>query len=237
MRKGFTLVELSIVLVVIGLLIGGILASQSMIRTAKINKTIKMLSEFDVATTNFHTKFKQLPGDTNKFPRPDGNFGNNDGIITYQESVAFWEHLSKGVGLKNAKGANYVAVDWAGPALAAMTSINYPELPLDQDRSELPLGLSVWTGNSGPYANRPYFQYMSGPLWMEPIHSALRPADVYAIDRKIDDGLSTNTGRVYADARGSNEPDPCVSGNDYVTSSNAYACELHVIIGTITGTN
>lgn len=37
MKRGFTLVELSIVLVIIGLLVGGILAAQSMISTAKLN--------------------------------------------------------------------------------------------------------------------------------------------------------------------------------------------------------
>ncbi len=63
--KGFTLVELAIVLVVIGLMIGGILVAQSMIETSRINAQIKQLQQLDVLTQNFTTKFNRLPGDAN----------------------------------------------------------------------------------------------------------------------------------------------------------------------------
>ena len=64
-RKGFTLIELAIVLVIIGLLIGGILAAQSMIETAKINAQIKQLQQLDITTQNFLGKYNRLPGDIN----------------------------------------------------------------------------------------------------------------------------------------------------------------------------
>lgn len=63
LSRGFTLVELSIVLVIIGLLIGGILAAQSMIETAKINAQVKQLRQFEIATSNFILNFKSLPGE------------------------------------------------------------------------------------------------------------------------------------------------------------------------------
>ena len=53
MKKGFTLVELSIVLVIIGLLIGGILVAQSMIHTAKIQNTVRLIQQMDTAVSNF----------------------------------------------------------------------------------------------------------------------------------------------------------------------------------------
>lgn len=77
MKKGFTLVELSIVLVIIGLLIGGILAAQSMVTTTKIQRFIREMQQLDVAVRNFQTKFKTIPGDSKSFG------GNGDGFIDY----------------------------------------------------------------------------------------------------------------------------------------------------------
>lgn len=80
MKKGFTLVELSIVLVVIGLLIGGILAAQSMIINSKSKTMMADLRQIDVAITNFKTKYNSLPGDSARF-NPTGA-GNGDGFVT-----------------------------------------------------------------------------------------------------------------------------------------------------------
>ena len=64
-QHGFTLIEISIVLVIIGLLIGGILAAQSMIETAKIQAEIRQLQQIDIVTQDFITKYNRLPGDRN----------------------------------------------------------------------------------------------------------------------------------------------------------------------------
>lgn len=55
-KKGFTLVELAIVLVIIGLLIGGILVAQSMIGTSKITAAISQIQQFDAGVESFKTK-------------------------------------------------------------------------------------------------------------------------------------------------------------------------------------
>ncbi len=65
-REGFTLVEISIVLVVIGLMVGGILVAQSMIESAKIHAQIKQFHQLDVMTRNFATKYQQIPGDIDR---------------------------------------------------------------------------------------------------------------------------------------------------------------------------
>ena len=82
-RKGFTLVELSIVLVIIGLLIGGILAAQSMIETTKVNKIVSQIQQYDAMVTNFQTKYNGLPGDSKAMGCTDAGYGTacDDGLI------------------------------------------------------------------------------------------------------------------------------------------------------------
>ena len=66
MKRGFTLVELSIVLVIVGLLIGGVLVAQSMISTAQIHSTIKEVGQYQIAVRLYQEKFNALPGDDPK---------------------------------------------------------------------------------------------------------------------------------------------------------------------------
>ena len=95
MKKGFTLVELSIVLVIIGLLIGGILVAQSMIEATRVQSAIREVQQYSVLFGNFKERYGQLPGDTNLFP----DAGDKDGLIEYPgggaqgEWYRAWQHL------------------------------------------------------------------------------------------------------------------------------------------------
>lgn len=60
---GFTLIELSIVLVIIGLVIGGVLVGRTLITSAEIRGTISQIEKFDTATNTFRLKYGYLPGD------------------------------------------------------------------------------------------------------------------------------------------------------------------------------
>src|SRR5688572_26961908 len=108
MRKGFTLVELSIVLVIVGLLTAGILVAQSMISTARIQSFVRQIQEFDIAVTNFKTKFNGLPGDSTAMGCSntaqstcgnnvieDDSFVTNDNLTLYfnGEAANFWPDL------------------------------------------------------------------------------------------------------------------------------------------------
>jgi prepilin-type N-terminal cleavage/methylation domain-containing protein len=62
-KSGFTLIELSIVLVIIGLIVGGVLVGQDLIRAASVRATISQIERYNTAVNTFQTKYGDLPGD------------------------------------------------------------------------------------------------------------------------------------------------------------------------------
>lgn len=62
-RNGFTLIEISIVLVIIGLIVAGILTGRSLIKSAEMNAIISQITKLKTATTTFRLKYGSLPGD------------------------------------------------------------------------------------------------------------------------------------------------------------------------------
>ncbi len=63
-QRGFTLIEMSIVLVIIGLIVGGVLVGQDLIRAAGVRATVTQIEKYNTAVNTFRTKYNnQLPGD------------------------------------------------------------------------------------------------------------------------------------------------------------------------------
>lgn len=62
-QRGFTLVELAIVLVIIGLLLGGILKGQELIAATRVNSTVAQVKAIDAAAYTFQDTYGGLPGD------------------------------------------------------------------------------------------------------------------------------------------------------------------------------
>lgn len=64
MNRGFTLIELSIVLVIIGLIVGGVLTGRDLIKAAEARAQIAQIEKYNTAVHTFQTKYnRQLPGD------------------------------------------------------------------------------------------------------------------------------------------------------------------------------
>ncbi len=82
-QKGFTLIEIAIVLVIIGLLLGGILKGRSFIESAKTKNVIKQAESLEAAIYGYQDKYSYYPGDDpNAGSRWSGvSNGNGDGLI------------------------------------------------------------------------------------------------------------------------------------------------------------
>jgi prepilin-type N-terminal cleavage/methylation domain-containing protein len=78
-KEGFTLVEIAIVMVIIGLLIGGVLKGQAMIQNAKVKRVAKQADEIRAAVMSFYDKYGMYPGDENIAAIPPGTDGEGNG--------------------------------------------------------------------------------------------------------------------------------------------------------------
>ena len=111
-QKGFTLVEIAIVLVIIGLLLGGILKGQEMITQAKIKNIISDFSGISAAFHGYQDRYRALPGDDAGAPArwagsPPAIAGMGNGVVagTYNnagaactnavEACIWWDHLRR----------------------------------------------------------------------------------------------------------------------------------------------
>jgi len=113
-EAGFTLVEIAIVLVIIGLLLGGVLKGQEMITQAKIKNIINDFNGVTVAVTSYQDRYRAIPGDdqnaSTRWTTQAPASGNGDGIVAgfynandtsgtggappaAAESNLFWQHL------------------------------------------------------------------------------------------------------------------------------------------------
>lgn len=103
-QSGFTLIEIAIVLVIIGLLLGGVLKGQELINSAKVKNLGNDLRSVQTAVFAFQDKYKALPGDyaaaATTFATPTAaTAGDGNGTIavggTPDESVQAWDHLRR----------------------------------------------------------------------------------------------------------------------------------------------
>ncbi|MDJ0916084.1 MAG: prepilin-type N-terminal cleavage/methylation domain-containing protein [Desulfobacterales bacterium] len=78
-QAGFTLVEIAIVMIIIGLLIGGVLKGKAMIQNAKVKRLVSDVDKMRAAVLTYQDKYGMLPGDENDPNTPPGDTFNAGG--------------------------------------------------------------------------------------------------------------------------------------------------------------
>ncbi len=209
---GFTLIELSISLLVIALIIGSVLVGVDLIHTARLQRILTQLDSYNKAVGTFRDKYHELPGDLSNAitfwgadtacpntaytasPHAatcngDGNgqVGNLyvDGGITNYEIYRFWQQLADASLVEGA----YNGIAGAGSSIQSLPPINVPAGPLDNTGFTL-LYIFRPAGDINYWAST----YGHSFLFGEPggsgmtTSAALSPREAFILDTKIDDG-------------------------------------------------
>lgn len=202
--KAFTLVELSIVIVIIGLIIAGLTAGQSLVKASKTRKLLQDVANYKTAINTFKIQYDAVPGDMVNASQyfsaciddmSNGNTcnGNNNKLITpINESYRFWQHLALSGLINGSYTGTFTVTD------NVTEGVNSPVTPFQ--------GFNLWPKNNTSQYGRPaaaknnfhYRGVFNGG------GGAFTATEAYNIDLKIDDGLA-DRGWVAA------EDTPCVT--------------------------
>mgnify|MGYP003385900906 CR=1 FL=1 len=221
-KYAFSLVELSIVLVILGLLVGGVLTGRSLIHAAELRAVSTEYTRYFTAVQSFRDKYFALPGDMNNaasfWGAADGSTGNTAGCATTagtgtqtcngngngvienaasssNEAFRFWQQLAN-VGLIS---GNYVGIT-QGTTNSSATATNSPASKLANGywySSNLPTQSANGNFFDGTYGNYLALGGLVTNQW--PYVSLFIPEELWNIDTKLDDGKPA-TGKIVAAA-------------------------------------
>jgi prepilin-type N-terminal cleavage/methylation domain-containing protein len=232
--RGFTLVELSIVLVILGLLAGGVLAGQGLIRAAELRSITTDQQRFLIAIRAFRDQYRSLPGDMPNAtlvwgaqdPTPatcqttpstgkatcDGNGTGGVGLVTaeYYESFRLWQQLAN-AGLIE---GTYNGVTGSGGTLHCVPGTNCPASRLAKGGFLYSMVTSTPFGIlASPNAHVLFFG--AGSNSTAPNVGIIKAEDAWNIDTKLDDG-KPGTGKVMGPT---NTARPACVDTDVATSA------------------
>lgn len=141
-QSGFTLIEIAIVLVIIGLLLGGILKGQELINSARVKNLANDFRNVPVYIYAYQDRFRALPGDDRAvvahvggtLATTNGTPGNgiiegawNSATLT-DESMLFWQHVrlaGLAPGPTNTAAADYVPTNAVGGGVGIQSAAPY----------------------------------------------------------------------------------------------------------------
>lgn len=216
MKRAFTLLELSIVLVIIGLIVGGVVAGQELIRNAELSAVAREFGQYEIAYNVFRHKYNGLPGDfkaaEDYWNASNGKShivnGNGDGRIYaaagVTEHYTSFEHLIAADIVKHSDTdsiTNTTAVTSKGFSTGKYWFVYITNF------SNNALRLGALAGASHNY------------------NSVSNPAETASIDKKIDDGMP-NTGRFRGSTAINDASGTCTAGSSYNVSNQQLTCYM-----------
>ena len=235
---GFTLIELAIALVVIGLVVGGVLVGRDMVEAAGLRRVASEVERYTAAVQTFRLKYNAVPGDmpnatafwgamanctnwvpdTPAVPTCNGNGRVEDrdgttGSFAVRETYLFWQHLSNSGLIAGAyRGGN------TNPVIRPAIGATIP-----------PAGYRAAGVIVEEYAATGGHRFDVGAAFdcaaneVDDTGGILTPAEMAAFDQKLDDGLP-RVGRLQNATRtgyGSGTPD---SGLNHCAT--CFACTM-----------
>lgn len=253
-KLGFTLIELSIVLVIIGLIVGGILVGQDLIKAAEIRATVSQMEKYATAVNTFRGKYNGMPGDllnaTNFGFETRSITGTGDGDAQIESSAStsgtfggetscFWDDLSTAGMIAESLNASTSC----GAARAVAAASLGSSVPI----AKLGRGNYILVGNSGGIN----YWALTGVLSIQStgeysLDDLVTGLEAFQIDSKVDDGAPTSGGVIAVNspnggiwnttdtpvASGSLAAGDCVVGNNTynfsTNSGNDQGCQLRL---------
>jgi len=231
-QRGFTLVEIAIVLVIIGLLIGGVLRGQELINSARINSIASQQSSIQTAYYGFIDRYKFQPGDLNDAQALSVNTNTvvaktlpANGNVELSDSPAFFNNLAQAGFLactactsgvtagSGTTGATYTTQPTTLTASNTMVNVYGQALAFFSDTgiNGGSTGGSIAFLATSAEASKPILTTGGG----------LSSNMLAELDRKSDDGTPSGGQFRYTDVLGSGGLSTAASGSAYSTTSFA----------------
>lgn len=231
-KNAFSLVELSIVLVILGLLVGGVLSGQSLIRASELRSVTTDFMRYKAAVNSFRDKYFALPGDMANATSFWGSLGgagnddtcqailatglptcNGDGDGTMIDSISigtltpemyrFWQHLANAGLIEGHYTGTFNTGNVAGTNVAASRLSNAYFIIASTNPTYNAGSVTQFAGERGNPIQLTSAGFSNNTAGSGP----LAPEDAWNIDTKLDDG-APGTGSVIG-FKGKTVTTPC----------------------------
>lgn len=185
-KSGFSLVEMSIVVAIIGLLVGSVITGRTLAENARVNRTVAEAEFFKSAYVQFQAKYNAAPGDFRNASRffPGEQNGNGDGMLDWwSEGLRGWRHLERASMIPS---GNYTGTYVVAAGVAPGKDV--PTIAYDE-RGGYSFAFEEGTAGNNNFGIRGNVLHMGMQYPEHTTKGALFSGSVaFSLDSKLDDG-------------------------------------------------